>query len=91
MPIERYNAAEAEVRWQKVWDERDIVPMPLQRQTHQACWVRRQGAPKKRGSLGGGPLIWEAEDSSAPRGNCQSYLGLSLTKIEIRGQEVNAH
>ncbi len=24
MPIERYNAAEAEARWQKVWDERGI-------------------------------------------------------------------
>ena len=24
MAIERYNAAEAEARWQKVWDERGI-------------------------------------------------------------------
>src|SRR5271167_320476 len=24
MPIERYNAAEAEARWQKIWDEREI-------------------------------------------------------------------
>jgi leucyl-tRNA synthetase len=24
MPIERYNAAEAEARWQRVWDERGI-------------------------------------------------------------------
>jgi leucyl-tRNA synthetase len=28
MPIERYNAAEAEVRWQKVWDERGIFATP---------------------------------------------------------------
>jgi len=28
MPIERYNAAEAEARWQKVWDERGIFATP---------------------------------------------------------------
>ena len=28
MPIERYNAAEAESRWQKVWDERGIFATP---------------------------------------------------------------
>ena len=28
MPIERYNAAEAEPRWQKVWDERGIFATP---------------------------------------------------------------
>jgi len=28
MPIERYNAAEAETRWQKVWDERGIFATP---------------------------------------------------------------
>jgi leucyl-tRNA synthetase len=28
MPIERYNAAEAEQRWQKVWDERGIFATP---------------------------------------------------------------
>jgi leucyl-tRNA synthetase len=28
MPIERYNAAEAEARWQKIWDERGIFATP---------------------------------------------------------------
>jgi leucyl-tRNA synthetase len=28
MPIERYNAAEAEPRWQKIWDERGIFATP---------------------------------------------------------------
>src|SRR5579863_10491816 len=28
MPIERYNAADAEARWQKVWDERGIFATP---------------------------------------------------------------
>src|SRR5579859_3800185 len=28
MPTERYNAAEAEARWQKVWDERGIFATP---------------------------------------------------------------
>jgi leucyl-tRNA synthetase len=28
MPVERYNAAEAEARWQKVWDERGIFATP---------------------------------------------------------------
>jgi len=28
MPIDRYNAAEAEARWQKVWDERGIFATP---------------------------------------------------------------
>src|SRR5579871_4229454 len=28
MPIERYNAAEAEARWQEVWDERGIFATP---------------------------------------------------------------
>ena len=28
MPIERYNAAAAEARWQKVWDERGIFATP---------------------------------------------------------------
>jgi leucyl-tRNA synthetase len=28
MPTERYNAAEAETRWQKVWDERGIFATP---------------------------------------------------------------
>ena len=28
MPIERYNAAEAEARWQRVWDERGIFATP---------------------------------------------------------------
>ena len=28
MSIERYNAAEAEARWQKVWDERGIFATP---------------------------------------------------------------
>ncbi len=28
MPIERYNAAEAEPRWQKVWDDRGIFATP---------------------------------------------------------------
>ena len=28
MPIERHNAAEAEARWQKVWDERGIFATP---------------------------------------------------------------
>jgi len=27
-PTERYNAAEAEARWQKVWDERGIFATP---------------------------------------------------------------
>jgi leucyl-tRNA synthetase len=30
MPIERYNAAEAEARWQKIWDERGIFATPNQ-------------------------------------------------------------
>ena len=30
MPTERYNAAEAEARWQKVWDERGIFATPNQ-------------------------------------------------------------
>jgi leucyl-tRNA synthetase len=28
MPVERYNAAEAEARWQKVWEERGIFATP---------------------------------------------------------------
>ncbi len=28
MPIERYNAAEAEARWQKIWDERGVFATP---------------------------------------------------------------
>src|SRR5271157_4512615 len=28
MAIERYNAAEAEARWQKIWDERGIFATP---------------------------------------------------------------
>jgi leucyl-tRNA synthetase len=28
MPVERYNAAEAEARWQQVWDERGIFATP---------------------------------------------------------------
>jgi leucyl-tRNA synthetase len=28
MPVERYNAAEAEPRWQKIWDERGIFAAP---------------------------------------------------------------
>src|SRR6204780_3779171 len=28
MPIDRYNAAEAEARWQRIWDERGIFKTP---------------------------------------------------------------
>jgi len=36
-------------------------------------------APKR------GPLNWEAEDSSARKGNCQSDLSFSLRKIGLQG------
>jgi leucyl-tRNA synthetase len=64
MPIDRYNAAEAEARWQKVWDERGIfaTPNPPSRQG------ATEGKPAFRSPQGEGRKYYVLEMFPYPSG-----------------------
>src|SRR5713101_3603095 len=64
---DRYNAAEAEARWQKVWDERGIFGTPaenaaIERKVHPKAWTYENiAAMKKQLKSMGLSLDWSRE------------------------------
>jgi len=68
MPIDRYNAAEAEARWQKVWDERGIFATPnddLRPPTREGA---SEGKPAFRSRQGEGRKYYVLEMFPYPSG-----------------------
>ncbi len=69
MAVERYNAREAEARWQKVWDERGIFATPNDPPSRPSGATARQAAdPSRQSPQGGGGKYYVLEMFPYPSG-----------------------